>query len=202
MRKFPIEAKYKYLQGLAGSSQVRFCGTIPHGKKNRDVVLDIDPKLILKIADAIRATGNGECRDKRYNPRPEPTIGHAVWHLDNPEMPMPCVDHSTVIDVPELLAPEPLGDLDRPLPELLAPEPLGELDRPLPSLEAGGTKCPHCSSPACDAIGPSGSDYFHCRACGHSFDADDDDDPYEGSWREAADNEGARIAHEASNDDE
>jgi hypothetical protein len=187
-RKFPVEAKYKYLQGLAGSSQIRFCATIPHGKKNRDIVLDIDPALILKIAHAIRATGNGECRDKRYNPQPEPTIGHAVWHLDNPEMPMPCVDHSTVIDVPVLLAPEPLGDLDRPLPKL-----------------ESGTHCPHCSS-ACTAIGPSGRDYFLCNSCGHSFDSDavtdDADDPYEGSWREAADNEGARIAHEASNDDE
>lgn len=37
----------------------------------------------------------------------------------------------------------------------------------------------------------------HDGPCAHPFD----DDPYEGSWREAADNEGARIASEDSNDE-
>lgn len=36
----------------------------------------------------------------------------------------------------------------------------------------------------------------HTGPCAHPFD----DDPYEGSWREAADNEGARIASEGSDE--
>ena len=98
-RKLPIEAKFQHLVGLAGASRVRFFGTIPHGKSKRDIVIDIRPDLILKLADAIRATGNGQCSDPRYYDG-HGTIGHAVWHVENPEHVMPCLtDRNKVIDV-------------------------------------------------------------------------------------------------------
>jgi hypothetical protein len=98
----PTEAKHVRATYRFYPSRVRFIGTIPHGKSTREVAIDIDPELILRIAEAIRVTDGGRaCKGSRENTDPDPygSIGHAMWHVENPEQAMPCVDHSTVIDV-------------------------------------------------------------------------------------------------------
>jgi hypothetical protein len=97
-------------------SRVRFVGTIPHGKSTREVAIDVEPELILRIADTLRATDGGRAcrtRHEKLDPDPYGSIGHAMWHVDNPEHAMPCVDHTTVIDVVDASA-LPAGPLEDP----------------------------------------------------------------------------------------
>jgi hypothetical protein len=98
----PTEAKRVRATHRFYPSRVRFVGTIPHGRSTREVAIDVDPELILRIADALRATDGGRACHGRHQPiEPDPygSIGHAMWHVENPEHPMPCIDHSTIIDV-------------------------------------------------------------------------------------------------------
>lgn len=65
----PTEAKHVRATHRFYPSRVRFVGTIPHGKSTREIAIDIDPELILRIADAIRATDGGRaCK----GPKPKP----------------------------------------------------------------------------------------------------------------------------------
>jgi hypothetical protein len=78
----------------------------------REIAIDVDPELILRIADALRATDGGrKCfwvgGNGPRHPNPYGNIGHALWHVENPDHPMPCIDHSTVIDVGSLPAGTP-----------------------------------------------------------------------------------------------
>lgn len=146
--RFPTEAKNVQTIGLAGSNQVRFEGQIPHGKNRhgRRVTMDVHPEQILAIADALRATSGHACCDHKFDHCDLATYenmlakglcearvveqarfkaGHAIWHLDNPDMPMPCrrgrgevidVDDTDVIDVKDAA----------------------------PALEAGPTPCTAC----------------------------------------------------------
>jgi len=98
----PTEAKHVRATHRFYPSRVRFVGTIPHGKSTREIAIDVHPDLILRIADAIRATDGGRaCRGPhdRDDPDPYGSIGHAMWHVENPDRAMPCIDHTTVIDV-------------------------------------------------------------------------------------------------------
>lgn len=112
----PTEAKSVRATHRFYPSRVRFVGTIPHGKGTREVAVDVDPDLILRIADALRATDGGRaCHGSHKLPDTDPyaQIGHVMWHVENPEHVMPCIDHSTVIDVvdtPALSAGTPEDD--------------------------------------------------------------------------------------------
>jgi len=104
---YPKEAKNVRATHRFYPSQVRFLGTIPHGKSTREIAMDVDPELILRIADALRATDGGRaCHNDRQPTDPDPygSIGHAMWHVENPEHVMPCLDNHTIIDMDTLAA--------------------------------------------------------------------------------------------------
>ncbi len=109
--------------GLAGSNAVRYEATIRHGKGTRRIDVDVSAREILALADAIRATANQACVAPRHRtgyPSDDLSVGHAVWHLDNPDRPMPCIT-GDVIDV---------SDDGHTLPE--ATETEGETTEPAP----------------------------------------------------------------------
>jgi hypothetical protein len=110
-----LEAKVISYLGRNGARDVLLTVTIPHGEKTRDVKVPLEVDLILKLADAIRCCPDHILetpRTGKQGPGPEavPTnIGHAVWHIDNPEAPRPCLPWGgRIIDVGE--APARLGD--------------------------------------------------------------------------------------------
>lgn len=96
--------------GLAWGN-ARLEAEIPSGKGTRTVEVTVDAERILHLADCIRgcqqvyedpATGEKPksikhaLADERFKPT---WIGHAVWHMDNPNKLMPCLPHgSEVID--------------------------------------------------------------------------------------------------------
>lgn len=103
------EAKHVRATHRFYPSRVRFVGSIPQGKGTREVAVDVDPDMILRIADALRATDGGRaCRQRNeiLDPDPYGAIGHAMWHVDNPERPMPCIT-GAVIDMDALAAGSP-----------------------------------------------------------------------------------------------
>ena len=111
MSRLPAEAKGVSVHGLAGATRVRFTGEIPHGKHTRQVAIDVHPELIVKIAAALLATKDCACDDewqrrRRHHSEMGWRPGHAIWHVENPDVVMPCVDHSKVIDMDAL----PSGD--------------------------------------------------------------------------------------------
>lgn len=110
MSRYPTEAKKVYVRGLAGGNRVRFIGTIPHGKSTRDIAVDVHPDLIVQIAAALIATKDCACdskwqRQHRHHSEMGWQCGHAIWHVENPDRPMPCIsgqviDVSTAITIP------------------------------------------------------------------------------------------------------
>jgi hypothetical protein len=109
MSRFPTEVKDVGVRGLAGTGRVRFIGTIPHGNSTRTVAMDVHPDLIVKIAAALIATRDCACdsewqRSHRHHSEMGWQPGHAIWHVENPDRPMPCVDHSKVIDMNTIAA--------------------------------------------------------------------------------------------------
>jgi hypothetical protein len=111
MSRHPTEAQGVGVRGLAGANRVRFVGTIPHGKGTRQIAVDVHPELIVKIAAALVATRDCACdsnwqRRHRHSSEMGWRPGHAIWHIENPDAPMPCVDHSRVIDAATLLSPK------------------------------------------------------------------------------------------------
>lgn len=104
-RTFPIEPIRVQLMGIVMGP--RFRATFKHGKGTREIDVDVPPKLILQLADAIRATCDGQCDSKtsRYDTG---RYSHAVWHVLNPDQPMPCIT-GTIIDVEDPTA-LPSGD--------------------------------------------------------------------------------------------
>jgi len=106
----PTEAKHVRATHRFYPSRVRFVGTIPHGKSTREIAIDVDPELILRIADALRATDGGRAcsrNSSRSDSDPYGSIGHAMRHVENPEHVMPCIDDHTIIDMDALPAGAP-----------------------------------------------------------------------------------------------
>jgi|ERR1700751_3478948 len=111
-RTFPIKPKHVYVSGMYGLGTIRFLAVVKHGNGTREVAVDVDPELILKLAKALEATRGHACSTKYARiadvySDDQLNVGHAVWHVQNPDRPMPCVDHSTVIDMEAL----PTGDM-------------------------------------------------------------------------------------------
>lgn len=93
---------------MVGTGRIRFLAVIPHGRGTREVAIDVPPELILRLADALRATRGTAC-DSSTSRHVDATdagyhVGHAVWHAERPDEPMPCIDHSMVIDMASLPA--------------------------------------------------------------------------------------------------
>lgn len=116
-RTFPTIPKEVHLVGLAGLGKIRFLAVIAHGKGTREVSVDVPPELILRLADALRATApwNGVCpcdtKSSKYDAYDEFSVSHAVWHVEHPNAPMPCIDRSKTIDVGTALPmPSPFAD--------------------------------------------------------------------------------------------
>lgn len=109
----PTRPKEMHLAGMAGTGQIRFLAVIPHGKGTREVAVDVPPDVILRIADALRATRGTAC-DTSTSRIADATdgvyhVGHAVWHVERPDQPMPCIDHSRVIEAESSSRTAPLN---------------------------------------------------------------------------------------------
>lgn len=99
----PTRPNEIHLAGMVGIGKIRFLAVIPHGRGTREVAVDVPPDLILRLADALRATRGTACDTAtgRFTDSTEEGyhVGHAVWHVEHPDQPMPCIDHSRVIDM-------------------------------------------------------------------------------------------------------
>ena len=98
----PAEPLSVRVVGMVGDGTIRLLARVRSGRGSREVAIDLKPDFILQLADALRATRSNACG---YGSDPRDGngyhVGHAVWHLENPTQPMPCIDHNKLIDVPE-----------------------------------------------------------------------------------------------------
>lgn len=105
-RRFPPECKVTGIRGRNGACDVVLTVAVPHGTKTRDVEVPLEPTFVLALADAIRCCPEHILethRTGKRGPGPEASLvnlGHAVWHLEHPDMPRPCLpDNGRIIDV-------------------------------------------------------------------------------------------------------
>lgn len=81
------------------------------GRGQRQVNVRVDAETILALADAIRCCDDHIKEDYKTGQRGVGSyrnIGHALWHLENPEMVRPCLAHGAeIIDVDRALAAGP-----------------------------------------------------------------------------------------------
>lgn len=100
----PTQPEHVYLSGMQGLGVIRFTAVIKHGKSTREVAINVAPEEIIRIADALRATAprNGACpcdsKNGKYDSHEKFLVGHAVWHVEHPSEPMPCIDRGAVIE--------------------------------------------------------------------------------------------------------
>lgn len=117
MARTGTDVKVAGVEGLA-FGRVRFSGSIPHGPGKRTIWMTVEADDICRLADAIRgcphnyeepSTGRKprtleEAKQSRYVVL---WCGHAVWHIEHPDRPMPCrPDDERLIDVEHPLAKE------------------------------------------------------------------------------------------------
>lgn len=104
------DVKFVGIQGLA-YGRVRFLGSVLHGASGRAVQLDLEVEDVLRLARAIEGCPHNY-EEPRTGRRPRTleeakhskfvlcNMGHAVWHLEHPDRPMPCrPDDEKLIDV-------------------------------------------------------------------------------------------------------
>lgn len=104
------EGRLTDIIGMGGSGMVRVCTTISAGRGTRNIPVDLEPKLIVRLAYLLEATKDRAC-DTSTSRVADPHesgyhVGHAIWHLRNPERAVPCIDPAMVIDMRSL----PSGD--------------------------------------------------------------------------------------------
>lgn len=112
---FPPEGRVVYLHGRNGACDVVLHVLIPHGKTTREIRVPLEPNLIIELADAIRCCPQSIQEDARTGQcgaqYPYANLAHAVWHLENPDQPRPCLpDRAKIIDVLDETALPP-GDV-------------------------------------------------------------------------------------------
>lgn len=94
-----------------GASGIRF--KVPHGKGTRYDTVRVPAEDLLRFADAYR----GCLAENPYTNEAIPRGGHACWHVDNPDMPIPCGDDASrrVSPTPDLaqIVRNYLGAIDR-----------------------------------------------------------------------------------------
>ena len=100
----PTQPEHVYLSGLSGLGVIRFTAVVKHGKGTREVAVNVAPEEIIRIADALRATApkDGACpcdsKNGKYDSHEKFLVSHAVWHVEHPSEPMPCIDRGAVIE--------------------------------------------------------------------------------------------------------
>jgi hypothetical protein len=87
------------------------------GRGQRQCNVRVRAETILALADAIRCCPkhiNEDPRTGRRGPEyPPMSIGHALWHLENPTAVRPCLDHGAeIIDVDRALPAGPAGPVE------------------------------------------------------------------------------------------
>jgi hypothetical protein len=96
------------ITAMNGLGTIRFVARIKAGRGEREVPIDVDPGTIVALARALEATRWGACDNENRKfvdaTRDGYIVGHALWHLENPERVMPCIDPSRVIDMRSLTA--------------------------------------------------------------------------------------------------
>lgn len=103
---YPAEGVVTCIRGRNGACDVVLTVAIPHGKKSRDIEVPLPPLFVLELAKAIDCCPEhilATHRTGKSGPGPEATyvnLAHAVWHLENPDRPRPCLPTNTsIIDV-------------------------------------------------------------------------------------------------------
>lgn len=104
--KVPAKGVITSIRGRNGACDVVLTVAIPHGKRSRDIEVALKPAFVLALARAIDCCPEHILethRTGKRGPGPEATyvnLGHAVWHLEHPEAPRPCLPmHGQIIDV-------------------------------------------------------------------------------------------------------
>lgn len=96
------------IRGLVGSGTIEIAQYVKQGRGWRKVAFELSPEAILRLADALRATRGLACATETSQPAGAMpghfNVGHAVWHCENPQAVMPCIDPSKVIDMRALTA--------------------------------------------------------------------------------------------------
>ncbi len=70
-----LSSKMTYMTGLNMVETIRFEGKIRLGRGNAEIGVEVSPETILALAEALKHNEH---------------VGHAVWHVQNPENEMPC----------------------------------------------------------------------------------------------------------------
>lgn len=102
------------LQGLA-YGRVRFSGSIQHGAGRREITMTIEAEDVVHLANALQGCPHNYEDVRGNKPRTLEqarqgkfaltNCGHAVWHLEHPDRPMPCrPDDEKLIDIEQPLA--------------------------------------------------------------------------------------------------
>jgi len=124
----PTRPTEVHISGLVGLGRIRFLAVIPHGRGTREIAVDVEPALIPRIADALRATRGTAC-DSLTSRHVDGTeegyhVGHAIWHVEHPDAVMPCLDHSRTIETVTRRL------IDQPLEATGTPPPMGPTSAP------------------------------------------------------------------------
>lgn len=89
-------SRVKFITGLLPTHEVRFEGAVPHGRGSMDVGLALPVQDVIRLAKCLEAAGAH-------------LVGHAVYHYQRPELPMPCPqcegDVVAPVSTPETLVP-------------------------------------------------------------------------------------------------
>lgn len=106
--KIPTLGKIVTVRGRNGAMDFVLVVEIPHGKRTRTIEVPIEPLQILALADVLNCCPEHIMRvpstDRRGPGEIHANIGHAVWHLENPDRPRPCLpDGGAVLDTTEAL---------------------------------------------------------------------------------------------------
>ncbi len=81
-----MAAREPVVRGLNGIGRIAFETKVRHGVGQRTVEVCVRPEVITSIAICLQFTGFDLAPDgsKHWH------VGHAVWHLQSPDVEMPC----------------------------------------------------------------------------------------------------------------
>jgi hypothetical protein len=100
------EGRLTDIYAMNGLGTIRVATTIGAGRGTRNVPIDLSPELIVRLGRLLEVTKGTACETdgSRFVDHDEHGyhVGHALWHLKNPERAVPCIDQSRVIDMRSL----------------------------------------------------------------------------------------------------
>ena len=68
-------AKVNFIKGIALAEAIRFETSLPHGKGKQEVGVEVPIATLIRLGEILKHTK---------------APGHAAWHLENPDSPLPC----------------------------------------------------------------------------------------------------------------